>query len=242
MEAFIQAVCDDFKREIVDSFEADDLETMAEYVSRAISKHKGKLPNTQAKTNLKFKNSIGITKTPTISPHNLCWTEWKKDRPTKMADLEDPSIKISLHAYWKKYVWNAISPEDKAKWQSKADNMRTKNGKATGEKKKVSTSGYHLFLKKMKTKMNAKESFIHPSNGKKITTHTYLLYVWSNYVKTSEYLKYHFEEMAANLKTGVIEFADRSNPTEEELSPLPYLDLDQLRSQDFENLELVMES
>ena len=85
----------------------------------------------------------------------------------------------------------------------------------------------------MKTKMGTDEEFTHPDNGQTVKTHHYLLYIWSSYVKNNDSLKDEFDKMAKRLKDGEIDDYD--------LTELPYLDPDKLRSQDFEDLKMIDE-
>lgn len=238
MEEFTKSVCDyviECTKEYID--EPESQKNLREIVSRGIMRNVKKLPSSEEGPDvLKFRTKIETGRTTTVSAYNLHWNDWKENNIQKeYPDPDDPTKKLTAHKYWKKHIWDPMGKEERKPWDDKAKKAREELHKSGGAKakRKVSKSGFQLFLAKMKSKMDPEEEFTHPDNGQTVKLHHYLLYIWSNHVKTNDSLKQEFDEMAAKLKSG--ELADF------DLNDLPYLDPEKLRNHDFDDLEMVSE-
>lgn len=244
LEEFTKQVCEDITNDVKDSMDEDSIDVLKKLVAQAITRHKKLLPAgspapaqaSSGKSILSFKSKIETGKTTTVSAYNLHWNQWKEDNTQKeYPDPDDPTKKLTQHKYWQKYVWGKMDKKEREPWENEAKKAREEIKKSGGgkAKRKVSKSGFQLFLEKMKSKMEADEEFTHPENGQTVKLHHYLLYIWSNHVKTNDSLKQDFEDMARKLKDGELDDYD--------LADLPYLDPDKLRAQEFDDLEIVQE-
>jgi hypothetical protein len=237
MEAFIKAVCDDFLDDFKGSFEPEDQVVVKETISRSIIRNKKLLPDEADESEspaINFKNKIDTGKTTTVSAYNLHWNDWKQyNNQKEYPDPNDPKQKLTQHKYWKKFVWDPLPKEEKKPWDDKARQIRDELKKTTGTKvkRKVSKSGFQLFLEKEKSMMEKDEEFTHPETGSTIKLHHFLLYIWSTYVKDNEDLNVEFNETAGRLKNGDLDDYD--------LNDLPYIDPDKLRQQEFDDLVMI---
>jgi len=253
MEVFIKAVCDeviDRTKDSIDDPESQD--TLRSYISRAILVNRELLPqsNLPNSTNPTVKKGLtlkmgakkidmGGKGTQTVSGYNLHWTDWHKKNPQKdYVDPTAPSTKITAHQYWKVYVWDKLPKTEQDQWNQTAQNIRSKTSeKVTDEEKVVKKRAHFLFVEKMKEFMNKDEEFeVVDEKGehKMKKTHHYLLSVWSQYFSKNKELKSEFEEIEKQINSGELE-----NDPKKYLSKVPFMSVEKLRSQDFENIELL---
>jgi hypothetical protein len=242
MEKYIQAVWNDVLNDIKESIDdPESRQALKNILDKALVKNKNKLQLSSSGDDSESKNvgsTTVIAKGTTVSAYNLHWNDWKKDHTQKeYPDPDDETKKLSSHKFWQKHVWPNLSKSEKTKYDKKALELRseakkveTKTGGAGGTRK-VSKSGYQLFLEKMKEMIDKDQEFTHPESGETVKLHRYLIYVWNTHIKDDKDLKEPFETMAKNLRDSEDESYD--------LSELPHLDVDKLIAGDLENLELI---
>lgn len=244
MEAYLKSVWDDVYNGIKDSIEEPESRAaLKDIIHKAMIKNKAKLPSVEpsGEDHAKFVNKHATAvKGKTASGYNLHWKDWTEENTQKeYPDPEDPAKTLSAHKYWQKHVWPNLSKADKDKYNNKAKLMRNEAKKVedkTGEtgtssKKKVTKSGYQLFLEKMKDMMGKDEEFTHPESGDTVKLHRYLIYVWNTHIKNDDDLKEPYESLAKSIRD--------SDDGAYDLSDLPHLDVEKLRSGELDNLELI---
>jgi len=243
MQAYLKNVWEDVETNIKDSIEdPESRQILKDIIQKAMIKNKKQLdaekpPAEEEEDDAsKYKNKLDIGKGTTVSAYNLHWNSWKeKNSQKEWPDPEDDSKKMTAHKYWKDHIWPNISASEKKKWNEEANKRRTdikKKGIVTKDKKrKVSKSGFQLFLEKQKTKMKKDEEFTNPETGNTQKLHHFLLYIWTNHIKDNDELKAPYEAMAKEMKD--------SEESDYNLDSLPYINPSKIRNCDLDNLELI---
>lgn len=256
MDGFVKAVCDHVIDKVKDCIEdPESQEVLRGHIKTAILQHKSLLPTLSDKPKLTLKSNSGggLTlkaknakqldlgkSTHTISGYNLHWTDWQKKNPQKdYPDPSNPASKITSHQYWKKYVWEKLDSKEQDEWNQTAQDLRNKtNGTKKGEKGPSKKRAHFLFVEKMKTFMDKDEEFQvtdpKTNDQKKKKTHHFLLSIWSNYLSKNSDLKAEFEEVEKQINSGELD-----NDPKKYLSHIPYIDVEKVRNQDFDYIELL---
>ena len=76
----------------------------------------------------------------------------------------------------------------------------------------------------------------HPENQAPINLYRYLQFIWSTHVKKNENLSRPFNDLSDKLKE-----QSKNGKANYDITGLPHLDIDCLKSQDFSDLQLIEE-
>lgn len=238
MESYTNACWELFYQSIVGVVvEEDDTETLdflKEKYLNSINKNQAKHPSFGV-TNSNSKSTSTGTRTRAPSAYNLYYQQWKKENTDDEFDNPDnPGQKVKPRAYFLDYVWGKKTDAEKAEIKK-----QFQTNQPTKERKDFSAFGFfkdrHRSLLEEAFTAKELENLKHPVKKAPITLYRFIQFLWTDHVNKDATLKKEFDDLSKDMKDRL----SKGKPTDFDLTALPHLDIEQVKSFDFENLQMV---